>query len=340
MICSFFASVSKKLFGFIDDTCMDNTCRLLILEQILSYLKDNSLETGNTLFYRCQDDHFVQLVRSEYETHQTGTSFSATSSNLRKFIGDEDSTSLKTTTVTSQQQQKSHQFTYVYEQSNKRKRSNSIETNTKNTSDVEDAKDTKDTQDTQDADCSAATSPASSSLISGVNYLPLKQSHLPPKRPLPYKDGTFHAVVLILPFREVTENEFQVSLMCEMARILIPGGRIFLVDQINTASSSLLVSSSSSISSSSSSSTSSNTSSTSTNTTTNNSFNSIRALFASFFRTIIFHPVATTPNQDPASSTSTIPSAAATTPSSRQVPLQLYIYIGTTYQIKDIDRPQ
>ena len=319
---------------------MDNTCRLLILEQILSYLKDNSLETGNTLFYRCQDDHFVQLVRSEYETHQTGTSFSATSSNLRKFIGDEESTSLKTTTVTSQQQQKSHQFTYVYEQSNKRKRSNSIETNTKNTTDVEDAKDaedTKDTKDTQDADCSAATTPASSSLISGVNYLPLKQSHLPPKRPLPYKDGTFHAVVLVLPFRDVTENEFQVSLMCEMARILIPGGRIFLVDQINTASSSLLVSSSS-ISSSSSSSTSSNTSS--TNTTTNNSFNSIGALFASFFRTIIFHPVATTPNQDPASSTSTIPSAAATTPSSRQVPLQLYIYIGTTYQINDIDRPQ
>ena len=320
---------------------MDNTCRLLILEQILSYLKDNSLETGNTLFYRCQDDHFVQLVRSEYETHQTGTSFSATSSNLRKFIGDEDSTSLKTTTVASQQQQKSQQFTYVYEQSNKRKRSNSIEINTKNTSDVEDAEDAKDTKhkkDTQDADCSAATTPASFGLISGVNYLPLKQSHLPPKRPLPYKDGTFHAVVLVLPFRDVTENEFQVSLMCEMARILIPGGRIFLVDQINTASSSLLVSSSSSISSSSSSSTSSNTSS--TNTTTNNSFNSIRALFASFFRTIIFHPVATTPNQDPASSTSTIPSAAATTPSSRQVPLQLYIYIGTTYQIKDIDRPQ
>ena len=323
---------------------MDNTCRLLILEQILSYLKDNSLETGNTLFYRCQDDHFVQLVRSEYETHQTGTSFSATSSNLRKFIGDEDSTSLKTTTVASQQQQKSHQFTYVYEQSNKRKRSNSIETNTKNTSDAEDAedakaKDTKDTKDTQDVDCSAATTPASSGIISGVNYLPLKQSHLPPKRPLPYKDGTFHAVVLILPFRDVTENKFQVSLMCEMARILIPGGRIFLVDQINTAISSLLMSSSSSISSSSSTSTSSNTSSTNTtNTTTNNSFNSIRALFASFFRTIIFHPVATTPNQDPASSTSTIP-AAATTPSSRQVPLQLYIYIGTTYQIKDIDRP-
>ena len=315
---------------------MDNTCRLLILEQILSYLKDNSLETGNTLFYRCQDDHFVQLVRSEYETHQTGSSFSATSSNLRKFIGDEDRTSLKTTTVTSQQQQKSHQFTYVYEQSNKRKRSNSVETNTKNTTDVEDAKDTK---DTQDVDCSAAATPASSGIISGVNYLPLKQSHLPPKRPLPYKDGTFHAVVLILPFREVTENEFQVSLMCEMARILIPGGRIFLVDQINTASSSLLVSSSSSISSSSSTSTSSNTSSTNTNTTTNNSFNSIRALFASFFRTIIFHPVATTPNQDPASSTS-IPSAAATTPSFQQVPLQLYIYIGTTYQIKDIDRPQ
>ena len=313
---------------------MDNTCRLLILEQILSYLKDNSLETGNTLFYRCQDDHFVQLVRSEYETHQTGTSFSATSSNLRKFIGDEDRTSLKTTTVTSQQQQKSHQFTYVYEQSNKRKRSNSVETNTKNTTDVEDAKDTK---DTQDVDCSAAATPASSGIISGVNYLPLKQSHLPPKRPLPYKDGTFHAVVLILPFREVTENEFQVSLMCEMARILIPGGRIFLVDQINTAISPLLVSSSSSISTSSSSSTSSNMSS--TNTTTNNSFNSIRALFASFFRTIIFHPVATTPNQDPASSTS-IPSAAATTPSFQQVPLQLYIYIGTTYQIKDIDRPQ
>ena len=304
----------------------DASARLLLLDQILAYLNDTSLDAGNVLFYRCRDDHFVQLVRSESETHRMGNSFSSPSANLRRFIGEENHEEDSTTATATQRPL--HQFTYVYEKiNNKRKRADSSNTPTNNNANNNNNTATK-------------ASILLSGMVSGVNYVPLKRSHLSPRRRLPYTNGSFHAVVLVLPFRDVIADGFQVSLICEMARLLVPGGRIFVVDTVTTPSVGLgkskLTPSSSSSSSSSSLSSSSSSSSFTSSINAEPALVSVHALFASFFRTIVLHSVENTPNQDPSSSSSTFTSTPTFAPT--LITKQHYIYIGTSF-LSQIDRP-
>ena len=257
------------------------TGRLLIIDQILGYLK--TVQSGQILFYRCKDDQLVQLVKSEYENSITADASSSSSSS-------------SSTEQEEVQQPAQHRFTYVYETTSKRKRADSaIKPSTATTA------------STTTASTTTATTTTAAATTNHIRRLPLTQSHLPPKHHLPYDALRFQAIILVQPFRDVTKDGSQVSLMCEMARLLAPNGRIFLVDTVATPPP------------------------TTTTTTTTTALPGVRSLTyvhqlcSSFFKTILLHPIEHTANQNPVPTTTTTSSTSTPVLFNRKY----FMYIGT-----------